>query len=262
MTGDGIRTAIKVTGTGGTSLNPQAKQAVDGYREYVNTQVVNYLPVVDEFVAAVRTGDVEKAKSLFAKSRFGWESIEPVAESFGDLDPRVDLREADLESGQEWTGWHRIEKSLWVDNSTKSMAPVADQLAKDYRELQAKVPGADMTVQSIGNGAKELLDEVATGKITGEEDIFSHTDLSDFQANVDGAKKAFELLKPLIVDDVLVNSLDQEFADVQAALDKYKEGDGFVSYDKVDDAGRKDLSNAVDALSEPLSQLTAAATPK
>ena len=54
-----------------------------------------------------------------------------------------------------------------------------------------------MTVASIGNGAKELLDEVATGKISGEEDIFSHTDLSDFQANVDGAKKAFEVLKPL-----------------------------------------------------------------
>ena len=91
-----------------------------------------------------------------------------------------------------------------------------------------------MTVASIGNGAKELLDEVATGKITGEEDIFSHTDLVDFQANVDGAKKAFEVLKPLIVDDALVTQLDTEFANVQTALDKYKKGDGFVSYDTVD----------------------------
>jgi iron uptake system component EfeO len=262
MTGDGIRTTIKVSGSGGTSVNPQAKQAVDSYRAYVTTQVATYLPVVDEFVAAVKAGDVDKAKSLFAKSRFGWESIEPVAESFGDLDPRVDLREADLESGQEWTGWHRIEKELWTKNSTKGIGPVADQLAKDYRELQAKVSGAEMTVQSIGNGAKELLDEVATGKITGEEDIFSHTDLVDFQANVDGAKKAYEVLKPLIIDDALVSSLDKEFAAVQTALDKYKEGDGFVSYDKVDEAGRKDLSNAVDALSEPLSKLTAAATPQ
>jgi iron uptake system component EfeO len=211
-------------------------------------------------VAAVKAGDVEKAKSLFAKSRLGWESIEPVAESFGDLDPRVDLREADLENGQHWTGWHRIEKELWVKNSTKGMAPIAARLAKDIRELQSKVPTAAMTVASIGNGAKELLDEVATGKISGEEDIFSHTDLSDFQANVDGAKKAFEVLKPLIIDKALVTQLDTEFANVRAALDKYKQGDGFVSYNTVDADARRELSRVVDALSEPLSKLTAAAT--
>jgi iron uptake system component EfeO len=222
MTGDGIRTTIKVTGTGGTSVNPEAEEAVDNYRAYVQSQVNASLPVVDAFVAAVKAGDVEKAKSLFAKSRLGWESIEPVAESFGDLDPRVDLREADLENGQHWTGWHRIEKELWVKNSTKGMAPIASRLAKDIRELQSKVPTAAMTVASIGNGAKELLDEVATGKISGEEDIFSHTDLTDFQANLDGAKKAFEVLRPLIVDDALVTQLDAEFANVQAALDKYK----------------------------------------
>ncbi len=179
---------------------------------------------------------------------------------FGDLDPRVDLREADLETGQDWTGWHRIEKELWVKNSTKGMGPIATQLAKDVRELQSKVPTVEMTVASIGNGAKELLDEVATGKISGEEDIFSHTDLSDFQANVDGANKAFEVLKPLIVDDALVTLLETEFANVQTALDKYKQGDGFVSYDTVDEAQRRELSRVVDALSEPLSKLTAAAT--
>jgi iron uptake system component EfeO len=260
MTGDGIRTTIKVTGTGGTSVNPDAKRAVANYRAYVQSQVNSSLPVVDAFVAAVKAGDVEKAKSLFAKSRLGWERIEPVAESFGDLDPRVDLRETDLENGQQWTGWHRIEKELWVKNSTKGVAPIATQLAKDIRELQSKVPTAVMTVASIGNGAKELLEEVATGKISGEEDIFSHTDLSDFQGNVDGAKQAFEVLKPLIVDEALVQQLDTEFANVQAALDKHQHGDSFVSYDTVDADGRRELSRVVDALSEPLSKLTAAAT--
>jgi iron uptake system component EfeO len=260
MTGDGLRTTIEVTGPGGTSVNPAAKKAVDDYRVYVQSQVNTYLPVVDEFVAAVNADDVEKAKSLFAKSRFGWESIEPVAESFGDLDPRVDLREADLEAGQHWTGWHRIEKELWLKNSTKGMGPIATQLAKNIRELQSKVPTAELSVTSIGNGAKELLDEVATSKISGEEDTFSHTDLSDFQANVDGAKKAFEVLKPLIVDEALVTQLDTEFANVQAALDKYKQGNGFVSYETVEAAGRLELSRVVDALSEPLSKLTAAAT--
>ena len=260
MTGDGIRTSIKVTGTGGTNVNPQAAKAVAEYRSYVQSQVDKYLPAVDDFVAAVNAGDVAKAKSTFAASRFGWESIEPVAESFGDLDPRVDLREADLENGQHWTGWHRIEKELWVKNSTRGMEPIATQLAKDIRELRSKVPTAQLSVTSIGNGARELLDEVASSKISGEEDIFSHTDLSDFQANVEGAKKAFDVLRPLINDPALAAQLDTEFANVQTALDKYTKGDGFVSYDTVDEAGRRELSRVVDALSEPLSKLTAAAS--
>ena len=54
-----------------------------------------------------------KARALYPRARVHWERIETVAESFGDLDPKMDLREADLEPGQKWTGWHRIEKDLW-----------------------------------------------------------------------------------------------------------------------------------------------------
>ena len=60
-----------------------------------------------------RPATTTKAKELFPEARQHWERIETVAESFGDLDPKMDLREADLEQGQEWTGWHRIEKDLW-----------------------------------------------------------------------------------------------------------------------------------------------------
>ncbi len=190
--------------TGEATADPAAEKAVAAYRAYVQQQADAVVPLVDAFVAAVKAGDVEKAKSLYAESRIPWEAVEPVAESFGDLDPRVDLREADLEAGQEWTGWHRIEKALWTDGDLTGLAPVADQLATDVRELQGRVPTADMSVASIGNGAKELLDEVATGKITGEEEAFSHTDLVDFQANLDGAKKAYDVLRPLVSDEDLL----------------------------------------------------------
>ena len=116
-----------------------------------------------------------------------------------------------------WTGWHRLEKALWTDGDLTGLGPVAAQLATDVRELQRRVPTADMTVASIGNGAKELLDEVATGKITGEEEAFSHTDLVDFQANLDGAKKAYDLLRPLVSDAGPVARLDTAFSATAAA---------------------------------------------
>ena len=73
----------------------------------------------------------------------------------------------------------------------------------------------------LANGAVELLNEVAGSKITGEEDRYSHTDLADFEANVAGAQKAFELLRPALIerkDGALVKTLNARFADVQKGL--------------------------------------------
>ena len=261
--GDGIRTAVSVTGAAtATAEDPLAVQAVADYRAYVQGKADALVPLVAQFTAAVKAGDVATAKALYAPSREPWEAVEPVAESFGDLDPRIDLREADLEPGQEWTGWHRLEKALWVDGSTAGLAPVADQLVADIADLRDRVATAELTTASIGNGAKELLDEVATGKVTGEEEAFSHTDLVDFAANVEGAEKAFAVLRPLAErnDAPLVATLDSAFADVDRALAVHRTSDGFVSYDTVDEAGRRELARVVDALGEPLSRLAAAAT--
>jgi hypothetical protein len=99
----------------------------------------------------------------------------------------------------DWTGWHAIEKDLWppadrlhsIDPRARGASPTSSSAdtdgprTRDARDLT-------FTPDQLGNGAKELLDEVATGKVTGEEEIWSHTDLWDFQANVDGARVAFE----------------------------------------------------------------------
>jgi iron uptake system component EfeO len=261
MVGDGIRADITVTGQAAVSGDPRLATALAGYKAYVNKQVDDTIAKTQKFADAIKRGDVDQARKLYAPSRVGWESIEPVAESFGDLDPRVDLREADLEKGRQWTGWHRLEKALWKTKSVKGEEQYADQLLKDLAELKTKV-GAEtldppITAASMANGAKELLDEVATGKVTGEEEAFSHTDLVDFDANVQGAHEVYELLEAVVEekDPELAGTLEQEFKDVTALLAKYKEGDGFVSYDKVGDAERKELAAAVDALAEPLSKL-------
>ncbi|MET0840221.1 MAG: iron uptake system protein EfeO, partial [Marmoricola sp.] len=197
-----------------------------------------------------------------------WERIETVAESFGDLDPKMDLREADLEEGQEWTGWHRIEKDLWPPASGyQAMTPAerktyAADLLANTEVLDKRVQSLDYTVDQIANGSKGLLDEVASGKITGEEDIWSHTDLWDFQANVDGARVGYEGLKPLleVKDPELSKQIETAFTALQTELDKYKDGDGFVFYDQVTEAQRKQLSDATNALAEPLSKMTGAIT--
>ena len=99
-----------------------------------------------------------------------------------------------------------------------------------------------------------------SGKVTGEEEIWSHTDLWDFQANVDGARVAWEGLRPILKkrDAALDSQIQLRFAELAKLLDQHKRGDGFVTYDTLTKAQVKALSDAVNALSEPLSKVTAA----
>ncbi|MES9505347.1 iron uptake system protein EfeO [Streptomyces sp. NPDC000609] len=266
MKGHGIRQKLEVTGANAAKRSPGMDKAVAEYRTYVQAQADETLPKAKKFTDAVAAGDIEAAKKIYADSRLGWERTEPVAESFGDIDPKVDIREDGLEDGQKWTGWHRLEKALWQDKKLgaeeKALAPV---LYKDLVDWQKRVGTADITPTSMANGAKELLDEVATGKVTGEEERYSHTDLIDFKGNVEGAEKSYELLKPIASknDAALTTTLDKRFAELNTLLDKYREDKSsyeFTSYEKVGKADRKELSDAVNALAEPLSRLAAAVT--
>ncbi|MFJ8136084.1 iron uptake system protein EfeO [Streptomyces sp. NPDC096013] len=264
MKGHGVRQKLTVTGGSATKRDPKLDAAVAAYREYAQEQADATIPKVETFADAIKAGNLEAAKKAYAPSRYGWEATEPIAESFGDIDPKTDTRVNDLEKGQKWTGWHALEKALWVDKKTGAeQKALADQLVTDLKDWQKRVGKAEITPTSMANGAKELLDEVATGKVTGEEDRYSHTDLSDFKGNVEGAQKAYELLKPVAQknDAALTTELDKQFGALNTLLDKYRStttSDGFVSYDKVTKDQRKELSDAVNALAEPLSKLAAA----
>ncbi|WP_129309457.1 iron uptake system protein EfeO [Streptomyces sp. L2] len=265
MKGHGVRQKLTVTGGHATAKrDPALDKAVAAYREYAQEQADATIPKVETFAKAVEAGDLEAAKKAYAPSRVGWERTEPIAESFGDIDPKTDTRADGLEKGQKWTGWHALEKALWQDKKIgPAQKTLAAQLVTDLKDWQQRVGKAEITPTSMANGAKELLDEVATGKVTGEEDRYSHTDLSDFKANVEGAQKAYELLKPVAAknDPALTKELDKQFSALNTQLDTYRTGkssDEFVSYDKVTEAQRKQLSDAVNALAEPLSKLAAA----
>lgn len=271
MVGDGIRAAFTVTDSG-EPIGPTGEiaellaTATGQYASYVRDQAAQLIVKTEQFADLYVAGHDDAARALYLDARTHWERIEPVAESFGDLDPRLDLREADLAEGEAWTGWHRIEKDLWppaegyTPMTADERAAMAEMLVTDTAELVSRVQDLTFNADQLGNGAKELLDEVATGKVTGEEEIWSHTDLWDFQANVDGARIAFEVLEPALrtKDEALADLLTTRFAELQTLLDQYRSGDGFVLYTDLTADQVKELSDAVNALSEPLSELTAA----
>jgi len=278
MVGDGIgRAAFTVSGDRvqlAGDVQDQVDQAAVNYVAYVKDQVGQLVTGTQTFLDAYLAGDDQKARDLYAITRANYERIEPVAESFGDLDPKIDFREADVAEGDEWTGWHRIEKDLFppaaADNNGVTYVPLtaaerqdyADKLADDTQALYDAVNATDytVTIDAISNGAIGLMEEVASGKITGEEEIWSHTDLWDFQANLEGAKVAYEGVRDIVEtkDPELVKNLDEQFASLQTLLADYGTLDaGFTYYNDLTPDQVKQLADGVNALGEPLSQLTA-----
>jgi len=261
MKGNGIRQALTITGEAPphTSTDAKLADATKSYQRYVKSQSTALIEKTTEFVAAVKAGDREKAKALFPVARTYWERIEPVAEIFGDLDPAIDGREDGVEPGQQFTGYHRLEKDLWQTGDISKSGPTADKLLADVKKIVELANTTTLTPVQLANGSKELLDEVATGKVTGEEDRYSHTDLWDFQANVEGSKGAIAALRPVLEerDPALVKQIDERFAAVDVALTKHAKGDGFKLYTELTPAEVKELSTVIDAVGEPVSKVAA-----
>ena len=267
----------------------QKQLAVDQYAAFVKDQVAQLLPATQTFVAAYIAGDDQAARDQFASTRTFYERIEPVAEALGDLDPRIDYREVDaVAEGLEWTGFHRIEKDLWVPardgtnsdgvtnawlnwepSTPEQRTEFGNKLVADVQELYDYVHSADFTtflddrgIDWISNGSISLLDEVATGKISGEEDWWSGTDLWDFAANVEGSQMAFSLVRDFAESKgdegtTLVTDIDAGYADLNGRLAQFGSlTTGFIDYKQLTDEDKRGLSESLNALAEPLSNLT------
>ncbi|MFE6858233.1 iron uptake system protein EfeO [Nocardia sp. NPDC057668] len=284
MVGNGIRGKLEVTGEQKTKTDVPAdvEQAKARYLDYVRGQLDGLVAQTGTFVAAVKSGDTAAAKAQFGLTRTFYERVEPVAESFADLDPAIDMRWDDTEDGkQPFTGFHRIERFLWppqqsqvgedgddisqadLDNSKKDTAAQvnteADALLANVTALRDEVRKDDFSfeTQSFVKGAQALVDEIAATKVGGEEDRYSRTDLWDFAANIDGSETLIAELQPMIAakNPALMDKITSQFKAVREAINAYREGDGYISYDKVTAPQRKDLSDKIDALSATLSQV-------
>jgi iron uptake system component EfeO len=127
-----------------------------------------------------------------------WERIEPIAELIPDVDAKTDSRVDDFARPDDpaFTGWHRLEYLLFEKNTTEGGKPFADQLDAGIQQLKGEIAGLKVEPINVANGAAELIEEVSQGKITGEEERYSKTDLWDFDANLQGSQAAIDQLTP------------------------------------------------------------------
>ena len=234
-TGSGSATGLSLEEfSDGTSDNPLVVQAVAGYKAYVIEQIDLMIANNLVFNDAVRAGDLDAARAAYAPARVEWERIEPIAGLIEDIDGAVDSRVDDFEGPDdpEFTGWHRLEYILFELGTTDGAAPFADRLDADLQTLKGQMAGLELPPAAVAVGAAELIEEVSEGKITGEEDRYSKTDLWDFNANIEGSQKVIELLTPALeeADPDLLARINDGFAELNGTLSTLRDGDGWVLY--------------------------------
>jgi len=242
------------------ALDAGLRHGLDSYRGYLERETATLVDRTGAFVAALRARDLARARREFAWAREPYERVEPVAESFGSLDPSIDARVNDVPRGR-WTGFHRIERALWVDGTTRGTRALGDRLLADVRRLQRLTRTVRLEPAQVGSGAGALLGEVSKSKVTGEEDRYSHTDLVDFAANVAGARAAFAAIRPPLArrDPALRDQIDRRFGVVDRALARHRRGDGYVAYTALGRPAVRELAQDIDALAEPISRAPARA---
>ena len=217
------------------------------------------LTATKAFTDAVRAGDVEAAKAAYADSRYHWETIEPIAGLVSDVDGAVDSRVDDFASVDDpaFTGWHRLEYILWKTGALNAESEqIATQLDQDLAELPQLIESLEMTPKDVALGAAGLIEEVSEGKLTGEEDRYSHTDLYDLAANVNGSFRAFQTYEPVLVqvDKPLEQKIEQGFLDAKSLLSDYQRPDGsYESFLELSKADKQQLQAQLATLSEDLS---------
>lgn len=244
-----------------------------GYKNYV-------VGVIDAMVVAVKrlneqiiARDLEAAMAAYPLARPFYERTESSVEGFvidgfdatdnlGNLDYLIDMRESNLDPDAGWHGFHAIERDLFEGGAiTDDTVAYSAELMENVLLLQTVVADLEFAPEDLANGAAALLEEVQANKITGEEEAYSHYDLVDFAANVEGAQQAFAFLQPgmEMIDPDLTVQVNTEFDNVNALLKTYQDDSvpgGYILYTaEVRDAEGPVLSKAVQLLQEPLARI-------
>jgi iron uptake system component EfeO len=241
-----------------TQPSPQAAvaSAISTYRDFVESEAAQLDNATSQFARLVQTGNVAGAKKAYAEVHSHYERIEPVAERLGMLDSQIDAQAGDVPAAQ-FEGFHRIEEQLWDKGNANAMSPVAGALLLHVSDLQSRIPQLVLDPKLLAAGAVELLNEVATRKITGEEERYSHTDLWDIEANLEGSRQAIAALRPIIEakDPQLATTLDTRFAATETTLAKYGRGAGYVLYTALTPSDIRALGAQVHALADDVAKV-------
>ncbi|MZQ87369.1 hypothetical protein GQF01_35150 [Paenibacillus sp. 5J-6] len=235
----------------------ELQEAAKAYNKYVQDQGKQLVTLLEQLDAAVKTGDLKKAQEAYGLSRMPYERIEPIIETFSELDGVMDARVDDFKNEKDpaFTGYHRIEYLLFVKKNVKDAEPFSARLVEDGKKMQQAIASTTIEASDFIAGVGELMEEAQSSKITGEEERWSGATVPVIRANVEGAQAIYDLVKGELKkkDAALDEKISKSLAVVIETMNTLSPaGPTWNDFGKLEQSKQVDLKNKLEALAEPL----------
>ncbi|MEA9995683.1 iron uptake system protein EfeO [Pseudomonas sp. 10B1] len=227
------------------------------YRVYLSLQSSALLKAITALQAAVDAGDLSQAQAAYLPARAAYQHIAPATQRFSEVDNAVNAR-ADYyekrEQDPDFGGFHRIEYSLFDQHTVEGLSPVVQKLQADVTRLKQQMLAQSMQPEQLVGGVIHTLRSLADLRSNGEEERYSHSDLNGFAANLDGARKVIELMRPLLVMSHLdlLQRIDSATAALDEQLKEFSIDGVFRPYDQVSADQRQQVSAKAQTLADAL----------
>ncbi|PYY68530.1 multidrug DMT transporter permease [Pseudomonas jessenii] len=228
------------------------------FRVYLSSQGSALIKAVTALQQAIESGDLSQAQALYVPARAAYQRVAPAAQRLAELDNAINARADYFEQREQdpsFTGFHRIEYAVFQQRSLVGLAPIAQRLLTDVTTLKQQLLAQSLPPEQLVSIMVRNLNGIADVRASsGEEERYSHSDLNGFAANLDAARKAVDLLRPLLSKSAagLLPKIDSALNAFDAELNGFKVDDGYASYDSVSAEQRKRIADKAKALAAAL----------
>ncbi len=184
-------------------------QQVDEGLDYFRKMAQRQLPLCTSMLAAIGSGNLQKAKDTYVEARPPYEQIEVLAVSFEQTDADIDARPYAFDGGEadpEFRGFHKIEAFLYRDEDLRSALPYAQTLVESVETLMQDLnQRQNFSAQLHFEGMISLATEVAAKKISSEEETWSDQSLLIFKENWNGIYSQYKPFIPVVAECRMFN---------------------------------------------------------
>ena len=231
--------------------DPAAKKAVLAYRAYLRKQVDIMATEGKPFAKALRQGTPARAQAIYPRLITAYESVRP---ALADLGYDLRLGAAEGEAQGEWTGLHAIEKILFDTGTTVGTEQLGATFEDDVAQLEAALPGLELSPAVIIGYGKELADRVPNTTLKEEAERYSRLQLDGVDGDLRGARAAYRSVRPIVnaQNPDLVSSLDSTTAESLNVIDSLRAPTQLRRWDELNEGDIDAILQAVSHLQEQM----------
>ncbi|MGF1881884.1 EfeM/EfeO family lipoprotein [Vibrio splendidus] len=182
------------------------KPATEAFIFYVTENIEQIIELLNKLKKSLVDGNLKDAQGYYVKAHQHYEMIRPIIDLFGNTDRIINSRADYFLQGvtdYRFKGFHLVEYMLFETKDKAAALGAVGELNMYIKDLKQRVEQEHIDIPKLVQSSADYIEMVIEVKLSGQENIYSHSDLTDIAANMAGSKKIIEELKPFISPETL-----------------------------------------------------------